>query len=80
MDYEEKNPRILKIWAVFMMKKKLWLAGIIALIGYGMFYLLTNWHDLISETGVARTVGISSDGKYVISAHRWKNSKKIKQN
>ena len=61
-----------------MMKKKLWLAGIIALIGYGMFYLLTNWHDLISETGVARTVGISSDGKYVISAHRWKNSKKNK--
>ena len=61
-----------------MMKKKLWLAGIIALIGYGMFYLLTNWQDLLSETGVARTVGISSDGKYVISAHRWKNSKKNK--
>ena len=78
MDYEEQNPRILKIWAVLMMKKKLWLAGIIALIGYGMFYLLTNWHDLISGTGVARTVGISSDGKYVISAHRWKNSKKNK--
>ena len=78
MDYEEKNPRILKIWAVLMMKKKLWLAGIIALIGYGMFYLLTNWQDLLSETGVARTVGISSDGKYVISAHRWKNSKKNK--
>ncbi|OOF41709.1 hypothetical protein BKK47_00310 [Rodentibacter mrazii] len=41
-------------------------------------YVVFHWGDLISETGVARTVGISSDGKYVISAHRWKNSKKDK--
>jgi len=60
-----------------MMKKKLWLAGIIALIGYGMFYLLTNWQDLLSETGQVMTLSISSDGKYVISAHRGKTEKTL---
>ena len=60
-----------------MMKKKLWLAGIIALIGYGMFYLLTNWQDLLSETGEVMTLSISSDGKYVISAHRGKTEKTL---
>ncbi|OOF66482.1 WD40 repeat domain-containing protein [Rodentibacter sp. Ppn85] len=59
------------------MKKKFWIAGIIALVGYGMFYLFTNWQDLLSETGEVMTLSISSDGKYVISAHRGKTEKTL---
>ncbi|WP_244151918.1 hypothetical protein [Rodentibacter myodis] len=58
------------------MKKKLFITGVFALICYAIFYVFTNWQDLISETGEVQTLGISSDGKYVISAHRWKNDKK----
>ncbi|WP_241009052.1 WD40 repeat domain-containing protein, partial [Aggregatibacter actinomycetemcomitans] len=57
------------------MKKKLFTAGIFALICYAIFYVVTNWQDLISDTGRANTVSISSDGKYVISAHRGKTKK-----
>lgn len=58
------------------MKKKLFTVGVFALICYVIFYVFTNWQDLISETGSVQTLGISSDGKYVISAHRWKNDKR----
>ncbi|OOF66438.1 WD40 repeat domain-containing protein [Rodentibacter sp. Ppn85] len=47
--------------------------GIVVL--FIVIYVVFHWRDLISETGVARTVGVSSDGKYVISAHRGKTDK-----
>ncbi|WP_233112556.1 WD40 repeat domain-containing protein [Aggregatibacter actinomycetemcomitans] len=58
------------------MKKKLFIAGVFALICYAIFYVFTHWQDLLSETGEVQTLGISGDGKYVISAHRWKNDKR----
>ena len=75
MDYEKKNSKIFKIWAVLSMKKKLSTVGVFALICYAIFYVFTNWQDLLSETGEVRTLSISSDGKYVISANRGKTEK-----
>lgn len=47
--------------------------GVVALLAG--IYVVFHWGDIISETGRANTVSISSDGKYVISAHRGKTKK-----
>ena len=58
------------------MKNILLLILFIAL-GWGGYYVYENRHDVFSSTGRVETLSISSDGKYVISAHSGRITKLV---
>ena len=58
------------------MKNIFFLVLFIAL-GWGGYYVYENRHDVFSSTGRVETLDISSDGKYVISAHSGNETKLV---
>ncbi|OOF59428.1 hypothetical protein [Rodentibacter genomosp. 2] len=58
------------------MKNFFFLVLFIAL-GWGGYYVYENRHDVFSSTGRVETLDISSDGKYVISAHSGNETKLV---
>ncbi|OOF55064.1 hypothetical protein BKK56_07945 [Rodentibacter genomosp. 2] len=57
--------------------KNLFFLVLFIVLGWGGYYVYENRHDVFSSTGRVETLDISSDGKYVISAHSGNETKLV---
>ena len=57
--------------------KNIFFLVLFIVLGWGGYYVYENRHDVFSSTGCVETLDISSDGKYVISAHSGNETKLV---
>ena len=57
--------------------KNIFFLVLFIVLGWGGYYVYENRHDVFSSTGRVETLDISSDGKYVISAHSGNETKLV---
>ena len=57
--------------------KNIFFLVLFIVLGCGGYYVYENRHDVFSSTGCVETLDISSDGKYVISAHSGNETKLV---